>query len=254
MVALVAERVGNKVKLKWCRKKFNTDIKLHGYARDNLLLMDDSVLKETRNSVSFRQASHDDVLRAWESFECQPKLKARNKSKEVMDAKALGTAAKQRWYSNAVNTMLAMADKLVKTLDENQNAAMKTPIVFYGEGFQYSGKVSAWQYFRDYLARYFPVFIVSEYMTSQTCPHCLGKSKQVSSKSSRLYTCINSCRNYQDGQKQFRFNKDVSACICMAKGVLCQVYSMERPGNLRRKTKPKHEPNDETSSKRVKSN
>ena len=60
-----------------------------------------------------------------------------------------------------------------------------------------------------YLASIYPVVVVDEYMTSQTCPKCFCKLKQTTDI--RHYACSNPDCKRTDGGGRFEVNKDISA-------------------------------------------
>ena len=71
--------------------------------------------------------------------------------------------------------------------EEKERYSKHPPILVIGGSY-----LNAKQRMKEY-SRYFTVVVIDEYMTSQTCPNCLKRNKEVVKGEHRLRVCIEGC-------------------------------------------------------------
>jgi hypothetical protein len=162
--------------------------------------------KTGERSDEFRSIDSDNALDWW----------ARNKSKimsnksieELKDAKHMKSAEQRHWISYA-HKFLEIFRAFVGSLSEGdrEKYSQRPPIIVMGKNHGTSRM--------KYLSQFFTVVGIDEYMTSQTCPCCLRKNKEVTGNL-RLRECAGECKFQRKGPeepKKLRVNKDVAACF-----------------------------------------
>jgi hypothetical protein len=120
-------------------------------------------------------------------------------------------SAEQRFWMTYVHTILEHYRAFVGSLpeDEQKKCRENPPIIVWGNSYK-----GGWAR-KKFLAQFFTVVAVDEYMTSQTCPSCLKKNTQVPGNL-RLRDCVHGCKfKEKDGVDPgiLRVNKDVAACF-----------------------------------------
>jgi len=120
---------------------------------------------------------------------------------------------KQRFWSNFVNFIFAIKDRLAPH-------STKAPVILFGGGTFGNVKghrAGNYAWLKQYLSRFFTVFIINEYRTSQCCPKCFSQLKMFSPRKGVRVKYCESCpgRGQVPGKREgvFVVNRDVGAAM-----------------------------------------
>jgi hypothetical protein len=132
-----------------------------------------------------------EIQKYWATLDSAVHLKAENADPTHLQQRLDNDMARQRCNSKMINTSLAVLDRLSDPNDA------RTPLFLVGGNYKGGGgyglPCSAPAQMIKELAKVFPVGIVNEYHTSQSCPKCMGPSELTNAKGTRIWKCKTGC-------------------------------------------------------------